>query len=318
MLPDDLAGAQNMKDLLPVFVVLFVLVLITAGVVAGVVWWTSGTPNQTVGTVLIYELDPQPGDDSVSVDMEALLAAIDSRVNPGWSSRARLRRLGGRRLEIGVFGEDPETVQRVQRLLGHRGQLELRVLANKVDHQPLIQQANNQGGDALRNPAGDVLARWVPVATGHDPALQDPSEFATRTSIRDGREILEVLAIEDVFNVTNEHLQQALPAMHDGQPCVKFVLNEEGAQLFGQLTADSLPSLPPGFPVSEGFTGRLGIILDGRLCSTLAVRTAVYDQAVIAGSFTREEARDLAEVLNADPLPVAITLVGKLSGDVPR
>jgi len=63
------------------------------------------------------------------------------------------------------------------------------------------------------------------------------------------------------------------------------------------------------------FARKLGIILNGRLVSAPAIRATIRDRGEITGSFTKQEVRDLAAVLNAGPMPVAIRQVEKRSGD---
>lgn len=84
-----------------------------------------------------------------------------------------------------------------------------------------------------------------------------------------------------------------------GQPHVVLHFNSEGDELFGQLT--------------ETHVGQqIAIFLDGEVITAPRVQQAIYGgQAVITGSFTIEEAKLLAQRLNAGALPVPLNLMSQ-------
>lgn len=82
-------------------------------------------------------------------------------------------------------------------------------------------------------------------------------------------------------------------------PYVVLDFNKEGADLFAELTENNVGKV-------------IGIFLDGEPISTPVVQQAIYGgQASITGSFTIEEAKTLAQRLNAGALPVPINLVSQ-------
>lgn len=84
-----------------------------------------------------------------------------------------------------------------------------------------------------------------------------------------------------------------------GQPTVTLQFNDEGAELFEQIT--------------EANTGKqVAIFLDGFIISAPTVQQKITGgQAVISGSFTIVDARELASRLNAGALPVPIKLLSQ-------
>lgn len=82
-------------------------------------------------------------------------------------------------------------------------------------------------------------------------------------------------------------------------PNIVLNFNSEGAELFGKLT--------------EQYIGQqIGIFLDGTLISAPVVQQAIFGgEAVITGDFTLEEAKSLAQNLNAGALPVPINLLSQ-------
>ncbi|MBI4592158.1 protein translocase subunit SecD [Candidatus Uhrbacteria bacterium] len=84
-----------------------------------------------------------------------------------------------------------------------------------------------------------------------------------------------------------------------GVPYVTLTFNDEGGELFGALTESHV-----GEPIA--------IFLDGEAISTPVVQQAIYGgQAVITGDFTVQEAKLLAQRLNAGALPVPVDLLSQ-------
>ncbi len=267
-----------------------------------------------VGTILVYEIDPglwaedEPADDRAAaapVDIQTVVETLNRRVNPGWTRLARVRPLGRSRVEIGVFGSDPEAVRRVERLVEAVGTIEFRILANGRDHPSLIEQARQDDARTVRDSDGDLLAWWVPVAAGQEDAFAEYGEIATRARKQDEREALEILVVNDPFDVTGRYLVSAKPWFDaTGRPCISFTLSSQGGILFGGLTGNNLPD--EGDPP---FTRKLGIILNGSLYSAPAVRSIIYEHGEITGDFTGQEVKDLVDVLNSGALPVVLKKV---------
>lgn len=84
-----------------------------------------------------------------------------------------------------------------------------------------------------------------------------------------------------------------------GAPYVMLSFNGEGADLFGKLTEANVGQV-------------IGIFLDGEAITTPVVQNAIYGgQAQITGSFSVNEAKLLAQRLNAGALPVPISPVSQ-------
>ena len=296
-----------MKELFPVLLVLFLLLLISLAAAAGVVFWMSDPMQEPVGTVLTYEIDSPRQSGPTSVNMQGLIAALERRVNPGWSGIARIRSVAGGRIEISVFGDDPERVRRIERLVESLGTLEFRILANIRDHKALIEQARRENAPRVLNEAGDLLGWWVPVREDQQSKLQTYADIATRVRQEGDRQLMEILVAKDNFDVTGAYLQSVAPDLDDrGEPCLTFRLNTTGAKLFSGLTRNNLPD-----PIDMEFTRKLGIIVDEQLYSAPAIQEVISDRGQITGSFTRDEVRDLFNVLNAGSLPARIRQVSK-------
>jgi len=102
--------------------------------------------------------------------------------------------------------------------------------------------------------------------------------------------------------LTGRFLERADLAFGQGQgslsnePIVNIEFNDEGAELFAQITREN---------VGE----QLAIFLDGEMVSSPVINeTITGGRAVISGDFTPDEARDLVQNLNFGALPLPIEL----------
>lgn len=84
-----------------------------------------------------------------------------------------------------------------------------------------------------------------------------------------------------------------------GRPQIAFKLNADGGKLFGIITGDNV-------------NRNLAIVLDDKVYSAPVIRGRIPGgSGVITGSFSDEEARDLALVLKAGALPAPLKVTGQ-------
>lgn len=103
--------------------------------------------------------------------------------------------------------------------------------------------------------------------------------------------------------LTGEHLKDAQASIRNGanDAIINLEFDEEGAVLFEQATRDNV-----GKP--------LMIVLDQEVISAPNVNTAISGgKAIIEGSFTTEEANNLAMLLRSGALPVSFQMLEKRS-----
>jgi preprotein translocase subunit SecD len=84
-----------------------------------------------------------------------------------------------------------------------------------------------------------------------------------------------------------------------GKPYIAFKLNAAGGKQFGIITRDNVER-------------ELAIVLDNKVYSAPVIKSAIMGgSGIIEGSFTDEEARDLALVLKAGALPAPLKVTGQ-------
>ena len=274
------------------------------------------------GVVLVYELqdptddakkaeeakaDEKEGDEGAEaaaqqeIDLDKLISAVELRVNPGGAREVAIRKYGPRQIEIIIPRANEEEVRRIEKKVSQAGTLEFRILANNRDHKAEIGLAQDTEARQVFDAEDNLVAWWVPVGKGREDSFATYGEIATRVANYRGQEVMEILVVKDVFNVTGGFLDRCSPGVDEhGRPCVNFVFNSRGGQLFGGLTGANTPDKV------QDFTRKLGIILDGYLYSAPSIQSAIYQRGEISGSFTDQEVEDLVDVLNAGSLPTAL------------
>jgi preprotein translocase subunit SecD len=105
--------------------------------------------------------------------------------------------------------------------------------------------------------------------------------------------------VNRIAAVTGRDLTGAEPS-HDqaGQASVNFTLNRDGAERFGRVTGENVNKL-------------LAIVLDNRVYSAPVIHSQITDRGEITGSFTPQQAQDLALVLRSGALPATINYLSE-------
>lgn len=97
--------------------------------------------------------------------------------------------------------------------------------------------------------------------------------------------------------LSGDMLVDANATYHEGQPAVGFRFNALGTRKFAQVTKDNI--------------GRIfAIVLDGRVVTAPRINTVINQgSGVISGSFTTQEANEVALLLRAGALPAPLKVI---------
>lgn len=217
------------------------------------------------GTHLVYEADLSKIDDAdKSSSMEGLRDIVERRVNLfGVSEPVIAVNKSGDNWRLVVELAGVKDINEAIRLIGQMPYLEFKEQRTEEESNKIIEAQQS-------NPTGDAI-------------YQDP--YFTTTSL------------------TGRYLDKATLNFDQqtGKPQVLLSFNEEGKQLFAELTRRNVNKI-------------LAIYLDGSPISTPVVREEILDgNAQITGDFSVKEAKQLVERLNSGALPVPVTLVSQQS-----
>ena len=101
--------------------------------------------------------------------------------------------------------------------------------------------------------------------------------------------------LNKVAAITGRDMKTANPSSDEfGKPAVSFNLSSDGADRFEKITGANIGK-------------QLAIVLDGKVQSAPSIRGQIRDSGQISGSFTLEQANDLALVLRSGALPASLT-----------
>jgi preprotein translocase subunit SecD len=221
------------------------------------------------GTELSYKLEAQRVQRIMDNAMDQALETIRNRVDEFGVAEPTIQRQGSRNIVVELPGI--KDAARAVQLIGKTARLEFRL----VDEQRSAEEALKG-----KVPEGDEILyeRKVNKQTGE----------ITRAPFLIRKQVL--LAGDALTNAEVKIGSQF------NEPYVSIEFDREGARRFERIT-------------SENVGKRLAIILDNTVYSAPVIRERISGgQAQITGSFTFEEARDLAIVLRAGALPAPVRI----------
>ena len=209
------------------------------------------------------------------------LQVMEQRVNQFGVAEPVLRPVGDLSLEVQLPGEDAANNPDVIDALKKPAKLEFRQV-----HR-FERPAESEREHSLRSlPVDPTLGAASAISTYEVLTLRD-------VDARTGAITVNRYYVRKAADATGKIIKTASGRSDDGISFyVDMKFTDEGSRKFGDLTAK----------IAEGnvrSVGQLAIVLDGKLQSAPTVREAIRSSgATITGSFTREEAVELANVLN--------------------
>jgi preprotein translocase subunit SecD len=217
---------------------------------------------------------------AVTLREEAVVQArqtIERRVNELGVTEPSIAQQGAEQILVQLPGVTD--VNRAKEIIGSPGLLELKL----VEQGPAASKE-----DLLRSTGGVVPADQELLSGGADPAM-GPGAGASYYLVR------------KVAAVTGNDLRSARVQLDENNaPAVGFTLNPQGAAAFARITGENV--------------GRfLAIVLDKTVQSAPVIKGRIADNGQIAGSFTQEEAANLALILRSGALPATLTYMQEQS-----
>lgn len=101
--------------------------------------------------------------------------------------------------------------------------------------------------------------------------------------------------VDSIAAITGRDLTGAEPSQdQNGRPDINFTLNRPGASRFSEITQRNMGK-------------QLAIVLDNRVQSAPVIQGQISDRGQITGSFTQQQASDLALKLRSGALPASIS-----------
>ncbi len=195
--------------------------------------------------------------------------------------------------------KDPE---RALKLIGQTAQLEFHLVDEeamaRIDVASLIAKAIREGRlkpDATREEVNRVLRPYIPP--------DDEIYFLVERDRQTGRTYKKPLLLKKRAVLTGDMVKTARVRIGGvyNEPYVALELTDRGARIFARITEENVGK-------------RLAIVLDDVVRSAPVIREKIPGgHAQITGSFTYEEAADLAIVLRAGALPAPVKVIQNIT-----
>ena len=217
---------------------------------------------------------------------------------------------GGVQLVVRVDTGYAVRLEAQQKTLSPAAEAEIRNDAVARTIETIDRRVNELGvaepGIARQGTAGDEILIQLPGMTNVERAkaiiqaggtlefrLVEPGPAASPDGSNPGLRLSKLAA------VTGRDLRSARPSLDEnGQPAVSFTLTTEGGRKFGDVTAANI--------------GRqLAIVVDGKVRSVARIDNRITTDGSIHGSFTQQEAQDLALILRSGALPAPLTFLAE-------
>ncbi|MCO8120704.1 protein translocase subunit SecD [Stieleria sp. TO1_6] len=325
----------------------FVLFAITASIVV----LCTSLPKQGVdlrgGTILVYEIDPSKSNptadgEASSIKSQDLVGPLTNRINPSGTREIMIRPYGDSQIEIIIPEVDQREVAQIEEILEQAGILRFAIVANRTDHQHVIDLAEEQANspdrairmnEVIQDVNGDVVGRWAIVdretvtksdetapfrvnvgnAIVRNPDTGEMLDLPAGVQGRDG-ELLQAQWV-DQQNMSGLEILMIIDPNID-------VTGEDLA--FSSTTFDEQGAPAVAFNLTDAGSGKfrvlttenapqgnrqrqLGIVMDDHLLSAPNILQPISKQGRITGNFTTQEVKSLVDVLKAGQLPAALT-----------
>jgi SecD/SecF fusion protein len=248
---------------------------------------------------LIYTLSLKP-DELKRLREQTLnqsLEVLRNRIDQFGVTEPVIVRQGTTQIVVQLPGiQDP---QRALDLIGKTAQLEFKLVDDQtsLNLPELIEQATKQGKlkpGYTREEVNRALADKIP---------PEDEIYIEKSIDRDtGRLTSKPLLLKKKVLLTGDAVKGASVRIGDyNEPYVSVDFNRRGAAEFGRITGENVKR-------------RLAIVLDGVVRSAPVIQERIGGgRAQITGSYTPEEAHDLAIVLRAGALPATVKIVQNIT-----
>ncbi len=222
------------------------------------------------GDEVVLELSPKEVERIKKNALDQTLEVIRNRVDEFGVAEPEIRKAGSERVIVQIPGiKNPE---RAIKIIGKTARLEFKLL----DEDHSVQEAL-----AGKLPPGDQIL------------------YGRRKDPKTGRIQKVPYLVKKQTLLTGDHLVDArvMVDSRTNEPYVAIKFDKIGTKIFAQITTNNVGK-------------RLAIILDNTVYSAPVIREPITGgEASITGSFTFEEAHDLAIVLRAGALPAPVKVL---------
>ncbi len=259
----------------------------------------SGPQRQDGSLLFAAKLKPEEIKQLQERTLAQSLEVIRNRIDQFGVTEPVIVRQGSDQIVVQLPGiQDP---QRALDLIGTTAQLEFKLVDDQtqINLGELMEKALKEGRlkagyERHREEVNRALADKIP--------QDDEIYFEKKVNRETGRLETVVLLLKRRVLLTGDAVKNAAVRIGDyNEPYVSVDFNRRGAAEFAKITGENVKR-------------RMAIILDGVVRSAPVIQERISGgKAQITGSFTPEEAHDLAIVLRAGALPATVKIVQNIT-----
>ncbi|PIU20376.1 MAG: protein translocase subunit SecD [Elusimicrobia bacterium CG08_land_8_20_14_0_20_59_10] len=244
------------------------------------------------GTHLLLELDIEKLEkkEKLADAMARAIEIIRNRVDQYGVGETPIARQGDHWISVDLPGIS--NTEEAENLIGKTALLEFRLVNDSSEAQAAVSRAETMDDLPLNKDGSPTpeIAKLLPKGSGLFKAAPGPEGESARYYV-----------LFDSVPLTGAYLENARVSTDQqfGTPNIDFTFNKEGGRIFEQFTGANVGKY-------------LAIVLDGVVHTAPVIKTRIGGgSGVIEGSFTMEEARNLAIILRAGALPAPVNIIEK-------
>ena len=244
------------------------------------------------GTHMLLELDVEKLDKKEKLNdaMTRAIEIIRNRVDQYGVGETPISRQGERWISVDLPGIS--NTEEAENLIGKTALLEFRLVNTSNDAQSVLSKVAG-----LTEPPFDRTGALIPEIA----KIMPKGAILCKAAPGPEGEKVRYYVLEGTVPVTGAYLESARVETDQqfGTPSIGFTFNKEGGKLFENFTGANVNNY-------------LAIVLDGVVHSAPVIKSRIGGgSGVIEGSFTMEEARNLAIILRAGALPAPVSIIEK-------
>ncbi len=248
------------------------------------------TPVET-GTKLAYKISDKEANRIKDNSADQALETIRNRIDQFGVAEPTIHRQGTNEIVVQLPGiKDPK---RAIEIIGKTAQLEFKLVDDSSPVAAEIPASVEPGEEE------NLLKKFVEKIPADDEIL-----FEKKINRETGVVRKSPILIKKQASLTGDLLKEAkvnIDSSRFGEPYVSISFNAAGAKLFEEVTAANVKK-------------RLAIILDNTIYSAPVIQERISGgNAQITGSFSMDEAKDLAIVLKAGALPAPVKMLQNIT-----
>ncbi len=246
-------------------------------------------PKPRLKSVLILEVVAPASEQAAALDQT--MRVITTRLDLMGVSNCEVRSQSNSRILVSL--PDVPDPERLKHYLTAGGRLELAHVVSPPSPAPV--QTFNTEEEAVGSLGGAVPPnrKLLPYSERDDT---DASPTAEKVEKPKRWVVVEWPPIVDGRDLRSATATQRQAGGHDY--VIQFSLKPTGADKFGAWTGANVNQY-------------MGVVLNDQVKSIAYIKSQIFDQGEITGSFTKHSAEDLAHVLRSGALPAPVKVVGE-------